>query len=76
MPKAVYASPLNRPLITALFTLVAVLGGLITSKAGHAMRAISKVADGGTISTKTLWFDGGVWAESFPAMVHLVNYMG
>ena len=70
------ADGLSRPLLGGVIGLLAILGGLITYKAGGAMGAIAKVQGGGTVSEKSLWFQGPGWSASMDPLVHAVNYMG
>lgn len=62
----------SRALLIGLGAFLALLGALITYKAGGAMSAIAKVEAGGTISPKSLWYQG----EGLDSMIHAVNYMG
>ena len=64
----------NLPFFGGLVALVAVVGGLINYKAVGAISAISKVKEGGTISTKVLW-EPTLFADNV-TIVHIVNYAG
>jgi uncharacterized membrane protein YraQ (UPF0718 family) len=67
---------LSRPILGGMIGFLAILGGLITYKAGGAMGAIAKVQGGGTLSEKSLWFQGPGWSARVDPLVHAVNYMG
>jgi uncharacterized membrane protein YraQ (UPF0718 family) len=64
----------SRPLLAGLVGFIAIVGTLITYKAGGAMTAIAKVEAGGGISSNALWYEGAAGGNA--TVVHTINYVG